>query len=74
MGQSAVGYIPTTPRTSTTDLAVMLKTNEVAEIANCSRRHILNQLERGTIKGVRVGNTWRVPRDYFLHDVLGLEV
>lgn len=73
MSQSTAGYTPTTPRTSTANLPVMLETKTLAEIANCSRRNILNQLERGVIKGVRIGNTWRVPRDYFLHDVLGLE-
>jgi excisionase family DNA binding protein len=51
----------------------MLTAQMCAELGGFSRRHIINKLHSGEIKGVRVGNAWRVGRDYYLRDVLKLE-
>lgn len=73
VSQSTTGYTSTTPRKNANDLDLMLDTKTVAELGGWSRRHVLNMLNSGQLKGVRLGASWRVGRDYFLHDVLGLE-
>lgn len=72
MAQSKSGYTSTIPRTSTDNLPLMLNTNHCAALGGWSRRHINNMLNDGTLKGVKLGNSWRIPRDYFLK-LLGLE-
>ena len=73
MAQPKSGYTSTIPRKNANDLNLMLDTQTVAELGGWSRRHVLNMLHDGQLKGVRLGSTWRVGRDYLLRDVLHLE-
>lgn len=73
MAQPKSGYTSTIPRKNANNLDLMLDTKTVAELGGWSRRHVLNMLNDGQLKGVRLGASWRVSRDYLLHDVLGLE-
>ena len=41
----------------------MLTVAEVAEILRVSERTIYNLLEAGDLRGVRVGRSWRIPKE-----------
>lgn len=41
----------------------MLTVAEVAEFLRVSERTIYNLLEAGDLRGVRIGRSWRIPRE-----------
>lgn len=69
--QSRETYTPTKAATSIGKLPVMLNTDQCAALGGWSRKHINNMLNDGALRGVKLGNSWRVPRDYYL-ELLGL--
>lgn len=66
-------YEPTTPTTdlNASALPVMLTTEQVSGILNVSAKHVRDMCREQTIRAVRVGATWRIPRDPFL-EMFGL--
>ena len=71
-GLSRDTYEPTKAATSYSNLPVMLNVKQCAELGGWSRKHVNNMLNSGALKGVKLGNSWRVARDYYL-GFLGLE-
>lgn len=55
-------YQPTIPATKLDSLPLMLKTKNVAQMLNCSEKHVGDLLREGALRGVKIGSTWRVPR------------
>ena len=52
-------------------LPIMLNTEQVSQILNVSSKHVRDMCREQTIRAVRVGGTWRVPRDPLL-EMFGL--
>lgn len=49
----------------------VLTVPEVAAMARCSQKHVRDLLNRGELKGVKLGKCWRIPRLYAL-ELLGI--
>lgn len=65
-GRTRAKYEATQPATSYEGLPVMLSVAQAAELGGWSRKHVLNMLHKGVLKGIRLGTSWRISRDYFL--------
>lgn len=48
------------------NLPVLLDTQQVARLLNCSDRHVRSCLTRKQIQGAKIGGIWRVHRDELL--------
>ena len=59
-------YAPTVPKTNAENLPLMLRVREAAELANTCDRSILGWIHAGEVKAIKIGTTWRIPRDPFL--------
>lgn len=51
------------------NVPLMLKTEQAASILNVSRKHLNDLLREGSLRGVKVGTTWRIPRAAILEMV-----
>lgn len=54
------------------ELPPMLTAKQCAELGGWSRKHVTNCLNNGTLKGTKLGRSWRINRDYYLA-FLGME-
>lgn len=59
------------PISQWTDLPLVLTSEQAAQILQVSRRTLTNMLDRGTLRGVKIGKKWRVSRDELMRFIEG---
>lgn len=53
------------------DLPLVLTSEQAAEVLQINRRTLTNMLDRGTLRGVKIGKEWRVSRTEIMRFVEG---
>lgn len=59
------------PVSQWSDLPLVLTSDQAAQVLQVSRRTLTNMLDRGTLRGVKIGKEWRVSRDELMRFVEG---